>query len=557
MPEDTQFRHMSKLETLPLSGEKLESPEEDDSLAEVSRSFSKLAKTQQPKNRSAAEEEPAADNDLGEDAPRRYRIGRELLAGITAEVDPAWVEEETNFATVTGYSVAEFAGLLNCLNASCISARDCPYYAQKEALWEKHAKDFRKLEGEIDAGFFLAAARLGLGETAFAELVAKTEGPGALATVTQRLENCYIMLDCPAVKEYEQSVASNKFTEARATEEQTVISANDFASLGINKKSLAAIVEAVDPLGKGRDAPNYVKGMARLCTYLKAKVNEERLPFKTDATLMVVWRSGCVQNDQLFRNTHLRKWGGAVKYEDRELADLFVIIERIMGSDFDLLCTEHRITVSLPALLERPTAKNLARVYMILAGYNVLRSNGRNYLWYDGSEWWSIYEKERVVANCWDAFKESVASVLSEGARRRNVACEKLAARLNYSALIKQIFDNCKALVPRMKMDAKIEHPHLNEQIQRFLERCCETGREFKIAPHDLFDAYINFCRRGGEVESYSCAATLVKHLAWQDDLFGVAKNHGKRLIVGLGLKAESHTSAEGEISSSGGDARH
>lgn len=124
------------------------------------------------------------------DGAKHYKIDRELLAGIMTEVDPTWVEEKTNFVSVAGYHVIEFAGLLNCLNASCILARDHPYYAQGEALWEKHAKDFRETEDVVDAGFFLAAARLVLDQSGFAlpKCLALWQG------LARRPENCYDML---------------------------------------------------------------------------------------------------------------------------------------------------------------------------------------------------------------------------------------------------------------------------------------------------------------------------------------------------------------------------
>lgn len=486
-------------------------------------------------------EEGSTKSGCDMNAPRRYRIDRELLAGIMTEVDPSWVEEETNFASVTGYSMIEFAGLLNCLNASCVSARDYPYYAPKEALWERHAEDFRKLEGEIDAGFFLAAARLGLDQSGFAQLVLKATGAGTLAEVSKRLENCYNMLDCPIAKECEESAKLIKFDGKRAARAQSAPAANDFSIYGVTQKSLIAVVADVDPLMKGQDAPDYVEGMSRLCAYLKIKVDEDALPFKKDDILMVMWRANTVLNDKLLHNPHLRKRGGSSRYEEQELFDLFAVIERIKDKDYDLLCMENRITVPLPALYQRPTAGSLARAYMILAGHDVLRSSGEShYLWYNGVQWWTIWANDRIVAQCWEAFRQSVPKVLLEGAARQKIDCEKAALHLNSTPFVKQIFDNCKRLILPTLISKAVELEHLQEQVRRFVKAECQILKDAKVLSGELFSAYLDFCRSRGEIEEYPSATAFLRNLNRQLDLFASRRSNGKRFTVGLRLMKAS-----------------
>jgi hypothetical protein len=467
---------------------------------------------------------------------RSFSIDRGYFELLLRFVDPKWVDKQTNFGRVTGKTMATYMGIIDKLNKFKSPIAKFPLYANAAREWCSFRHQCKARPEQFDAELLRIMLRLALGREQTKALLGGVY-LGEADKEAEKVEKNMGKLASAAAQEKEKAMARLQRHVERAAAEHAKLPADVFATAGVTKDLLSSILGSVDPTLSGGDTPEYVKGMARVCAYMKIVVPADSLIFREDPVLMTLWAETYAFNQKLFHSSTWCRTASDATYGAQDLEALFGTIQRIKNDDYQRFCMIHKIRIDVSALLKQGSAQSLARAYMLLAGYDNLRTAANGIVWARGDSWVIIFNAEQPAAPYWAEFKQNLEMVLREAIVCRELNLDNLVMRLSSASFLTQICTECRPMIAAAEITRKVKQESLRPDVRQFLAESCVVEKGSKESSSALFVAYQSFCASKHTSESFNQCRTFAKHLCGQSDLFHSVKSHGLHYIRGVRIK--------------------
>jgi hypothetical protein len=432
-----------------------------------------------------------------------------------------------------------FMGIIDKLNKFKTDITCYSFYANRASEWSRDRHACTDHWEKFDSNLARAAFRQAPGTVRSAEQLQRLYLSDD-QTVIEKFNKAAALLVCSVTQERDRAARRIKLHKDRAASENAKAKVDIFEAAGVSSMLVLKMLETLDPRECGNATPEYVDQMAKLCAYMKLAPPEKTLAFANNVVLKSLWREALDAYGKESYSSMWHKGGEPPTYTSEDLKKLFSTVEEVKGRDYFRFCLVNHVKVDIAAYLSEATVQSLAKVFMLLNGYDTLRIMGKCLLWFCEGSWIAIVSGEHVVGVYWSKFRDAVTLVLKDAVVGYELNPPKLIAKLDSAAFVGRVCNECKPFVASMEATKEVKQEYLPSDVKLFLAECCVLGTGLHERTSELFKAYESFCATRGIAASFVRGNAFAEHINSQGDLFRSGKSDGKRYIAGLKLKVPS-----------------